>query len=248
MLDRFCQRPVPGARRWAACMVPHAGLVYSGHLAADVLRQDEIPESILIIGPTHIPFGADWALAFFERWEIRGASVAADLELSRALAGAIPGLAFDAAAHAEEHGIEVQLPLVARVASQARIAAVVVGRADLRQCREFAAGLAGALRSVPRPPLLVITSDMNHFADDATTRRLDGLAMAAMQRLDPAHLFDGVTANRISMCVPVPAVIVMETLRLLGGLTAMEPVGYATSADVTGDPSRVVAYPGALLG
>lgn len=235
-------------RPWAACMVPHAGLLFSGHLAADVLRQVELPESILIIGPKHTPFGADWALAPFERWEIPGASVAGDLQLSHALAQSIPGLTFDAAAHAEEHGIEVQLPIIARAAPQARIAAIAIGRADLRQCLEFAVGLASVLRSLPRLPLLVISSDMNHFADDPTTRQLDALALSAMQQLDPAHLFDVVTANRISMCGLLPAVIVMETLRLLGGLTAMEHVGYATSADVTGDPSRVVGYAGVMLG
>ena len=155
---------------------------------------------------------------------------------------------FDAAAHEQEHGIEVQLPLLARVAPRARVAAIAIGRADLGQCRQIAAGLAAVVRSMPRPPLLVISSDMNHFADDATTRRLDALARAAMQRLDPAHLFDVVTSNGISMCGLLPAVIVMEALRQLGGLTAFEPVGYSTSADVTGDPSRVVGYAGALLG
>lgn len=247
MLDRFWQRPVAAARPWAACMVPHAGLVFSGHLAADVLRQVEPPESILIISPKHTPFGADWALAPFERWEIPGGSVAGDLQLSHALAQSIPGLTFDAAAHAEEHGIEVQLPIIACAAPQARIATIAIGRADLRQCLEFAAGLASVLRALPRPPLLVISSDMNHFADDAATRRLDALALSAMHRLDPAHLFDVVTANRISMCGLLPAVIVMETLRLLGGLTTMETVGYATSADVTGDPTRVVGYAGVML-
>jgi len=248
LLDRFWQRPVPAARRWPACMVPHAGLVFSGHLAADVLRRVEMPESILIIGPKHTPFGADWAIAPCDRWEIPGAVLQGDLDLSRALAEAVPGLVFDAAAHEQEHGIEVQLPLLARVTPRARVAAIAIGRADFGQCRQIAAGLAGVLRRMERPPLLVISSDMNHFADDASTRRLDALALAAMQRLDPGHLFDVVTSNRISMCGLVPAVIVMEALRQLGGLTAFEPVGYATSADVTGDPSRVVGYAGAMLG
>ena len=89
---------------------------------------------------------------------------------------------FDAAAHEQEHGIEVQLPLLARVAPRARVAAIAIGRADLGQCRQIAAGLAAVVRSMPRPPLLVISSDMNHFADDATTRRLDALALAAVIR------------------------------------------------------------------
>ena len=58
----------------------------------------------------------------------------------------------------------------------------------------------------------------------------------------------GKTSLLRMLCGLLPAVIVMEALRQLGGLTAFEPVGYSTSADVTGDPSRVVGYAGALLG
>ena len=89
---------------------------------------------------------------------------------------------------------------------------------------------------------------MNHFATDAENRRLDALALAALERLDPAALHETVTGNNISMCGVLPAVIVLETLRLLGRLEQAERVGYATTADVTGDTSRVVGYAGMLFG
>jgi AmmeMemoRadiSam system protein B len=88
---------------------------------------------------------------------------------------------------------------------------------------------------------------MNHFASDAENRRLDAVALAAMERLDPEHLLSTVTEHDITMCGVLPAVIAMETLRLLGGLTTFERVAYATSADATGDTSRVVGYAGVLL-
>ena len=88
---------------------------------------------------------------------------------------------------------------------------------------------------------------MNHFATDRENRRLDEIALQAMERLDPAHLLATVTEHNISMCGVLPAVIVMETLRQLGGLRDSERVGYATSADVSGDTSRVVGYAGMLL-
>src|SRR5206468_858588 len=113
--------------------------------------------------------------------------------------------------------------------------------------RKFAAGLADVVRRLPSPPLLLISSDMNHFANDRDTRLLDETALAAMGRLDPAHLLATVREHDISMCGVIPAVVVMEALRLLGGLTACERVAYATSAEVSGDTSRVVGYAGALL-
>ncbi len=69
-----------------------------------------------------------------------------------------------------------------------------------------------------------------------------------MERLDPAHLLKTVVEHNISMCGVLPAVIVMETLRRLGGLQTVERVAYATSAEVSGDPSRVVGYAGVLPG
>jgi AmmeMemoRadiSam system protein B len=71
--------------------------------------------------------------------------------------------------------------------------------------------------------------------------------MAALESLDPEHLHEVVTQNGISMCGLVPAVIVFETLRRLGGLKKAERVGYATSADVSGDTTRVVGYAGMLF-
>jgi len=60
-------------------------------------------------------------------------------------------------------------------------------------------------------------------------------------------VYETVKRNSISMCGLLPAVIVLETLRILGGSTRAERVAYATTADVTGDPSRVVGYAGMLF-
>jgi AmmeMemoRadiSam system protein B len=163
------------------------------------------------------------------------------------LVEAIPGLVLDAAAHAQEHAIEVELPFLARLAPNSRVVGIAIGSGDLARCREFATGLANAIRELPEPPLLVISSDMNHFASDAENRRLDEIAIRAFESLDPAELYQTVRANHISMCGVLPAVIVLETLRQLGRISAIERAGYATSAEVSGDTSRVVGYCGLVL-
>ena len=103
------------------------------------------------------------------------------------------------------------------------------------------------LGTLPQQPLLVISSDMNHFANDKRTRQVDALALAAMESLDPAQLYETVTEKEISMCGMRPAVIVMQCLRQLGQLGSCSQVGYTTSADVSGDSSRVVGYAGLIL-
>jgi AmmeMemoRadiSam system protein B len=228
-------------------MVPHAGLVYSGQLAAAVFNRLQFPGLAIVIGPKHTRFGVDWAVSTHDVWAIPGAAVASDQEVARALVAAIPGLKRDAAAHQREHAIEVELPFIARLAPATRVVGVALAACDWDHCQTFADGLARVVRSLPEPPLLVISSDMNHFATDRETRQLDEVALRAMESLDPKHLLDMVTEHDISMCGVIPAVIVMETLRRLGGLTALERVGHATSADVSGDTSRCVGYAGVLL-
>ncbi|MBC7854660.1 MAG: AmmeMemoRadiSam system radical SAM enzyme, partial [Pirellulaceae bacterium] len=209
-------------QRVAAVMVPHAGLVYSGRIAADVLRRVEIPRTVIVIGPKHTALGVDSAVAPQETWQIPGAHVPSDPELARDLAKAIPGLVLDAAAHAQEHAIEVELPFLARLAANSRVVGIAIGSGDLARCREFATGLANVIRNMAEPPLLVISSDMNHFASDAENRRLDEMAIQAFETLDPATLYSVVRDNQISMCGLLPAVIVLETLRQLGRVSAIE--------------------------
>jgi AmmeMemoRadiSam system radical SAM enzyme/AmmeMemoRadiSam system protein B/AmmeMemoRadiSam system protein A len=233
---------------WPAAMVPHAGLKFSGQIAANVLKRLRIPETVIVIGPKHTPFGVDWAVAPHQTWALPGAAVASDVLLARRLCEAIPGLELDAAAHQREHAIEVELPFLARLAPETRVVGIAIGQGELADCRRFAEGLAGLLRESKERPLLLISSDMNHFANDMENRRLDSLALAALESCDPEAVFETVRQHNISMCGVLPAVIVLETLRLLGKLKKAERVGYATTADVTGDPSRVVGYAGMLFG
>ena len=234
--------------RWAAAMLPHAGWAFSGKLAAAVLNRLEIPEVVIVIGPKHTRLGVDWAVAPHAEWAFPGGRLASDPGLARALAGSIPGLKLDAAAHRKEHAIEVEIPLIARLAPGARVVGVALGGGpDWEPCRRFAEGLARAIERLPARPLLLVSSDMNHFANDDETRRLDRTALDAMARLDPERLLSTVVEHGISMCGVVPAAVVMETLRRLGGLRAFEEVGYATSAGASGNSDRVVGYAGVLL-
>src|SRR5205807_2318572 len=123
----------------------------------------------------------------------------------------------DATAHQREHAIEVELPFLARLAPKARVVGIALGGgADWTGACRFAEGLVEVIRKMPEPPLLLISSDMNHFATDAENRRLDAIALEALERLDPEQALRTIQEQSISMCGVFPAVIVMETLRRLG--------------------------------
>ncbi|MCH8924296.1 MAG: AmmeMemoRadiSam system protein B, partial [Planctomycetes bacterium] len=248
MLDDLFSGDAPATQRWPAAMVPHAGLTYSGRIAADVLRRVEIPETVIIIGPKHTPLGVEWAVTPHATWSLPGIELAADQDLAEKLAHKIDGLELDALAHQQEHAIEVELPLIARLNPAAKVVGIAIGSASLEQCQKFAEQFSDALADRRGSTLLLISSDMNHFASDEENRRLDEIALRSLETLDPAAAFETVTANHISMCGLRPAVIVLETLRRWGCLAKTERVAYSTSAEASGDKSRVVGYAGMLFG
>jgi AmmeMemoRadiSam system radical SAM enzyme/AmmeMemoRadiSam system protein B/AmmeMemoRadiSam system protein A len=249
MLDAlFAGQPAEPPEAWSAALIPHAGWIHSGALAAAVLSRIKIPAQTIVFCPRHRAGGAAWAVAPYGRWLFPGGQLAGDPQLARQLAETIDGLRLDAAAHAQEHAIEVQLPLLARLAPQTRLVGIAIGPGDLAALQGFAAQLAAVLGTLAERPLLVVSSDMNHFADEAQTRRLDHLALEAMESLDPARLYDTAEQYQISMCGMRPAVIVMQTLRELGLLHRCCQVGHTTSAESSGDTRRVVGYAGVLWG
>ncbi|MEJ5342371.1 MAG: AmmeMemoRadiSam system protein B [Thermogutta sp.] len=249
-VDEFLNQIFPqnvGREEWAAALVPHAGWKYSGKLAAEVWARLRVPQQVIIFGPKHHAIGCDWAVTPHRTWALPGLSLHADPELAEALVKAVPLMELDAAAHAVEHSIEVQLPMVARVASASRVVGVVMHGGDYDVLQKAATDFAKFLSTLEPTPLLVISSDMNHYADERTTRRLDRLALDALQACDPLRLWKTVRENRISMCGLVPAVFVLETLRQMGRLNECEVVGYTTSGEVSGRQDRVVGYAGALF-
>lgn len=233
---------------WAGALIPHAGWIYSGRLAAAVLARLAIPSRVILLCPKHRPGGARWAVAPHRRWNFPGGSLDSDPELAERLAAGVEGLALDSEAHREEHAIEVELPLLAHVAPTTRVVGISVGDCSLPELLRFGVAMSVVLRDMPERPLLIVSSDMNHFADDTRTRALDRIALDAIATLDPQRVYETVRGNRISMCGMAPCVVAMETLRWLGCLKRCETVGYTTSAEASGDTARVVGYAGLLFG
>jgi AmmeMemoRadiSam system protein B/AmmeMemoRadiSam system protein A len=248
MLDELFAGESPQPQAWAGVMAPHAGWVYSGKLAAAVFSRVVMPECAIVLCPKHRAEGARWSVAPHRRWLFPGGELASDPGLAARLADAVEGLELDGEAHRLEHAIEVELPLLARLAPQLRVVGISVGDSSLPELLRFGVALSVVLRDMPKRPLLIVSSDMNHFANLAATQRLDDLALKAIVTRDPEYVFETVRQNRISMCGMAPCVVVMEALRWLGCLNRCEPVGRATSADAGGPTDRVVGYAGMLFG
>jgi AmmeMemoRadiSam system protein B len=124
---------------------------------------------------------------------------------------------------------------------------VVVRGATWDEIERASNQLAKVLQEQEKMPLLIISSDMNHYEAEAENRRRDELAIEAMLTGDPKHLAEVCQKNSISMCGLVPAAIVMQTLIFLGKNFRVELVSYENSAMRGGDKERVVGYAGMLI-
>jgi AmmeMemoRadiSam system protein B/AmmeMemoRadiSam system protein A len=229
-----------------AVMLPHAGWAYCGSVLGQTLARVEVPARVILIGPRHHSQGANWSIAPHRTWQIPGAEIPVDVDLVAALCEALPSLEREPKAHAAEHSAEVLLPFLLELQPDLRIAPIAIGRASYDETQELAAGLARALDGQAEPPLIVISSDMNHFANEARTRKLDGIALDALKSGEPRALFDACTELDISMCGMRPAVATMGYLDAAGPI-APELVAYDTSATTSGDTNRVVGYAGAVF-
>ena len=242
--------PSNGKHAALAIMAPHAGLRFSGQTAVDVWSSVEIPKSILIIGPKHTNIGTDWSIAPCSAWNLPNSDpFLADQSLVRAIADRVDGLELDASAHASEHAIEVMLPILEGIQPPERpmITAIVMRGATMQEIDKFSDQLASVLAELPELPLMVISSDLNHYQPEAENRRRDEMALEAMKRGEAEHLLETCRKNEISMCGVVPAAIVMKTLQRLGKSFRVEQIAYSNSATYGGDNSRTVGYGGVAL-
>ena len=229
-----------------ACLVPHAGYVYSGHVAGAVLARIALPRKIIILGVRHYPRGEPAAILSSGAWRTPLGDAPVDEALAETVKKACPLLREDSVAHSTEHSLEVQLPFLQVVAPDFAFVPVALGTVQFEHLVEIGEGLAQVLGNAKENALLLTTSDLNHYEDDATTRVKDRKAIEELLALEPRRLYDTCRNHGISMCGLGPAVAMLTALNALGAKRS-ELVKYATSADVSGDRGAVVGYAGMIF-
>ncbi|MGH9642529.1 MAG: AmmeMemoRadiSam system protein B [Terriglobales bacterium] len=241
----------PPAPRVAAigCVAPHAGYMYSGHVAGAVYARIEIPEHCIVICPNHTGRGVPLSIMSATAWQTPLGNVAPDTELASRLLHQFPALEEDSAAHRAEHAIEVQLPFFQAQQKNLQLVPIAVGTSDFRVLRDLGEAIASVIvnqEESGRRVLIVASSDMNHYEPDAVTRVKDHKAIDRVLALDARGLWEVVRREDISMCGFGPTVAMLTAAKILGA-TRAELVRYATSGDVSGDRDEVVGYAGILV-
>src|SRR5258708_14617844 len=229
-----------------ACLVPHAGYVYSGHVAGAVLARIALPRKVIILGVRHYPRGEPAAILSSGAWRTPLGDARIDDALAEALKKACPPLREDSEAHSTEHSLEVQLPFLQVLAPDFTFVPVALGTVRFESLVSVGEWIGRLLESSKENWLLLTTSDLNHYEDDATTRIKDRKAIEQLLALEPRGLYDACRNEEISMCGLGPAVATLTALNALGAKKP-ELVKYATSSDVSGDRDTVVGYAGMIF-
>jgi MEMO1 family protein len=228
-------------------IVPHAGYMYSGHVAGAVYSRIELPQRTIVLCPNHTGFGMPLAIMRSGTWQTPLGELQIDEELCTALINADPDLEDDLEAHRFEHSLEVQLPFMQHMAgSTVRFVPITIGVGDLAHLQALGRAIARVIQSVAPETLIIASSDMNHYESDAVTRVKDHKAIDQILAMNPEGLHQVVRRERISMCGYGPAVAMLTASKILGASKA-ELVKYATSGDVSLDFDHVVGYAGIVI-
>jgi AmmeMemoRadiSam system protein B len=230
-----------------ALIAPHAGLMYSGPVAAHAYRllRHRAFDVAVLVGPSHF-IGFDGVALYPDGGFDTPYGVAPiDAACAAAIAAATPIVHDRPAVHAREHSLEVQLPFLARLAPAVPIVPLLMGY----QTREIAAALGDALAVAlrGRRALLIASTDLSHYHDAATASALDRIVIDCVARFDPDGLQAALDANPEHACGGGPMVAVMRAAKGSGARDAVI-LDYADSGDVSGDKSAVVGYLAAALG
>ena len=227
-------------------IAPHAGYIYSGQVAAHAycLIRGKKYDAVILVGPSH-------------RVAFRGVSVFSRggyetplgiVPVAEALADAIKHSSDIIAdlpdTHLQEHSLEIQLPFLQVALNDFCFVPLMMGDQDARTCRALAKSIFQA--SAGKNVLLVGSSDLSHFYQDRTSRKMDGLALDYLDKGDAAGLLQSLENGDVEACGGGPMAVVMLAARMMKAEQA-HLLKYANSGDVTGDKNSVVGYAAAVF-
>ena len=226
-------RSEPPPDTWPkAVIAPHAGFVYSGPIAASayhrLLPARGTVTRVLLLGPSHRVGFSGLAAPSVEAFETPLGNIAIDREAIAAIA-ALPQVHEIDQAHAQEHSLEVHLPFLQKVLGDFKLVPLVVGEAGPAEV----AGVLEALWGGPET-LVVVSTDLSHYLDYESARRLDQTTAQAIERLD----VDGIAEEGACGRRPVRGLLALARAK---GLSC-SAIDVRNSGDTAGSRDRVVGY------
>lgn len=227
-----------------AVVSPHAGFVYSGPVAGAVFSSVILPDSFVLLGPSH--HGMRSLLAIMKKgvWQTPLGDVPIQARLAEMIMKQSGLIKEEESAHVLEHSLEVQLPFIQYFRTDFSIVPVCIShRAEYRDLEELGKAVAEGVKESGQDVLIIASTDMSHYVSQETAQRKDFLAIEKILALDPKGLYEVVEDEDISMCGFQPTAAALVAAKALGAKKA-ELIRYQTSGETSGDYDQVVGYAG----
>jgi MEMO1 family protein len=247
-LDRANLPDLPGDV--IAAIAPHAGHRYSGAVAgyAFATLRGSAPDLVAVISPMHHPYAQPLITSSHEAYATPLGAIPIDksaVEELNALLKADIGIGLSAVPRDPEHALEIELPFLQRaLASEFKLLPVMLRTQDPRVSESLGKALASVLRN--KKYALVASTDLSHFYDQETAKKLDSEMLRRIEAFSPEGVFEAERTGQGFACGHAAVAAVLWAAKELGANT-VKLLHYATSGDVTGDYSGVVGYGAAAI-
>lgn len=243
--------PLPKNASVVGLQAPHAGVLYSGLVAAMAYASlgSWRPARVVLLGPSHREWvdgvGA-WSpvkgQALPGEWETPLGRLTVDHAFLRRLGEVCPLLSFGPAGHGQEHALELQLPFLQTLDMSTLLVPLCMGSQDWPTVRSLAQALHQCLQEDDTPTLLVASSDLSHFHPLEQARALDDHYLSLLSQADPVALMEALAQGSCEACGGGPAAVLLEFFRLRGREVQVDVLDWRSSAQVTHDAGSVVGY------
>jgi len=235
-------------RKIMGVIVPHAGFMYSGPVAAHSYLQlslEKTPKTIIILAPNHRGLGKEISIMSSGQWETPLGVVEIDyLRATEMVANDEKDILHDDfQAHLFEHSIEVQLPFLQFIypASEFKIIPISITNQQLVLMKHLSKIIYETIKDKYREFLIIASSDFTHYEEQESTKQKDSEGIKEILKMESDLFYKTIHGNKASICGPGPIAVVMETCKKLG-IDKGQLLKYATSGDVSGMYDQVVGY------
>lgn len=231
-----------------ACMLPHAGYMYSGRVAGQVISQVKLKDKIILLGPNHTGYGKSYSIMPEGLWQTPLGEVEIESNLAEKIINSSHYLEADFAAHKYEHSLEVELPLLQYFKDDFRIIPILLLSDEPEPLKAIGTEIANAVKecNLEDSTIIVASSDMTHYEPQEAAEKKDKEAIQAILQLNEDKLMDVILRLNVSMCGYAAVIAMISAAKLLGAKTG-KLIKYETSGDITADRSSVVGYAGIII-
>jgi AmmeMemoRadiSam system protein B len=247
-IDAYLEKapPITIAGHIAGLIVPHAGYVYSGPIAACAFRlvREMTFERVFVVSPMHHVYAHPILTSAHDAYSTPLGTIPVDREILEALEQHLP---IRATRRDPEHSLEIELPFLQRVLKGAfKLVPLMLRDQTYEVAKMVGQAIVEVVGEDARSALLVASSDLSHFYTKAQAEKLDRVMLDQIEAFDPVAVIRVEDEGRAFACGRAAIAAVLVAARALGA-THAQIVGYGTSADASGDTRRVVGYGAAAV-